>query len=108
MRLIGTLLIINLNLFGISQENNENLHFQNRSYLSNHFKSNKMSQKKTVGGLAGINAGDSKIATVGLGNGLNYRGYNIEELAKNSTFEEVFYLLLFERLPLKHELDAFI
>jgi 2-methylcitrate synthase len=45
-------------------------------------------------------AGDSKIATVGIGNGLNYRGYNIEELAEKSTFEEVFYLLLFERLPL--------
>jgi len=51
------------------------------------------------GGLAGMVAGDSKIATVGIGNGLNYRGYNINELAENSTFEEVFYLLLFERLP---------
>jgi 2-methylcitrate synthase len=57
------------------------------------------------GGLAGIIAGDSSIATVGLGTGLNYRGYNIEELAEKSTFEEVFYLLLFERLPLKSELD---
>jgi 2-methylcitrate synthase len=28
-------------------------------------------------GLAGIVAGDSKISTVGLGNGLNYRGYNV-------------------------------
>jgi 2-methylcitrate synthase len=50
-------------------------------------------------------AGDSKIATVGLGTGLNYRGYNINELAEKSTFEEVFYLLLFERLPLKEELN---
>jgi 2-methylcitrate synthase len=57
------------------------------------------------GGLAGIIAGDSSIATVGLGTGLNYRGYNIEELAEKSTFEEVFYLLLFERLPLNSELN---
>ena len=54
---------------------------------------------KTVGGLAGVNAGDSRIATVGLGSGLNYRGYNIEDLAANATFEEVFYLLIYERLP---------
>jgi 2-methylcitrate synthase len=64
--------------------------------------------KKTTGGLAGISAGDSKIATVGLGSGLNYRGYNINELAEHSTFEEVFYLLLFERLPTRNELDTFI
>ena len=50
-------------------------------------------------GLAGVNAGDSKICTVGAGLGLNYRGYSIDELAAHSTFEEVFYLLMFERLP---------
>jgi 2-methylcitrate synthase len=32
-------------------------------------------------GLAGVVAGDSKISTVGLGNGLNYRGYSIEDLS---------------------------
>ena len=64
--------------------------------------------KAAIGGLSGVNAGDSKIATVGLGNGLNYRGYNIEELAAQSTFEEVFYLLLFERLPQVAELTGFI
>ena len=53
-------------------------------------------------------AGDSKIATVGLGSGLNYRGYNINELAEKSTFEEVFYLLLFERLPTLGELSDFV
>jgi len=51
------------------------------------------------GGLAGVCAGDSAIATVGLGNGLNYRGYNINELSVSSTFEEVYFLLLFEKLP---------
>jgi 2-methylcitrate synthase len=64
--------------------------------------------KPTTGGLAGMVAGDSKIATVGLGSGLNYRGYNINELAEKSTFEEVFYLLLFERLPTLGELSDFV
>ena len=51
------------------------------------------------GGLAGISAGDSAISTVGLGYGLNYRGYNVEDLARSSTFEEVAFLLLFSHLP---------
>lgn len=55
-------------------------------------------------GLAGIVAGDSAISTVGLGVGLNYRGYNIEDLAKNCIFEEVAHLLLFGNLPTKAEL----
>jgi citrate synthase len=33
-------------------------------------------------GLAGMVAGDSSIATVGGGAGLNYRGYNVNELAE--------------------------
>lgn len=32
---------------------------------------------KPQGGLAGIVAGDSAISTVGIGLGLNYRGYDI-------------------------------
>ena len=55
--------------------------------------------KKSQGGLAGVVAGDSAISTVGLGTGLNYRGYSIVDLANKSTFEEVFYLLLFNRMP---------
>lgn len=50
-------------------------------------------------GLAGIVAGNSSISSVGAGIGLNYRGYNIEELASKSTFEEVFYLLMYSTLP---------
>lgn len=38
---------------------------------------------------------------------LLYRGYNIHELAENSTFEEVIYLLLHGKLPTRQELDAF-
>lgn len=59
------------------------------------------------GGLAGMIAGDSAIATVGLGGGLNYRGYNINDLAEKSNFEEVFYLLMHEKLPMDNELDRF-
>lgn len=65
-------------------------------------------KKKKTGGLAGIVAGDSAIATVGLeGSGLNYRGYSIEALSEQSTFEEVFYLLLHEDLPTKSQLSEF-
>ena len=46
-------------------------------------------------GLAGIVAGDSAISTVGLGTGLNYRGFNIYDLAKHCVFEEVLHLLLY-------------
>ena len=59
-------------------------------------------------GLEGIIAGESAISTVGLGGGLNYRGYNISELAKHSTFEEVLHLLLYERLPTKNELELLV
>jgi len=36
---------------------------------------------KSNEGLGGIVAGDSVISTVGIGLGLNYRGYNIVDLA---------------------------
>ncbi len=54
--------------------------------------------------LAGIVAGRSAIATVGVGEGLNYRGYSIDDLAQHASFEEVAYLLLYERLPTQQEL----
>ncbi|HCP22617.1 MAG TPA: citrate (Si)-synthase, partial [Dehalococcoidia bacterium] len=38
---------------------------------------------------------------------LLYRGYNIHELAEESTFEEVVYLLLYGKLPNQKELDDF-
>ncbi len=38
---------------------------------------------------------------------LLYRGYDIHELAENSTFEEVVYLLLHGKLPNRKELDVF-
>lgn len=38
-------------------------------------------------GLANVVVGESKISTVGLGTGLNYRGFSITELAEQCTFE---------------------
>jgi len=38
---------------------------------------------------------------------LLYRGYNIHDLAENSTFEEVIYLLFYGKLPTKQELQEF-
>ncbi len=64
---------------------------------------------KTGAGLAGIVAGQSAIATVGLaGKGLNYRGYSIDDLAEKASFEEVAYLLIYGRLPTRFELDSYI
>lgn len=63
-----------------------------------------MSAQKT-GGLAGIVAGDTAICTVGKeGKGLTYRGYSIQDLAKNACFEEVAYLLVYGKLPTEVEL----
>ncbi|MGC1182356.1 bifunctional 2-methylcitrate synthase/citrate synthase [Legionella sp.] len=60
------------------------------------------------GGLAGVIAGESAIATVGLeGRGLNYRGYSIDDLAEYASFEEVAYLLLYGKLPTQNELYAY-
>ncbi len=58
-----------------------------------------------TGGLAGIVAGETAISTVGkTGVGLTYRGYDIHELAAQSSFEEVAYLMLYGKLPLQTEL----
>jgi 2-methylcitrate synthase len=59
-------------------------------------------------GLAGVEAGESAICTVGLGTGLNYRGFKIEDLCENCIFEEVAYLLIHEKLPTKAELAVFM
>ncbi|MEO5803881.1 MAG: 2-methylcitrate synthase [Verrucomicrobiota bacterium] len=67
-----------------------------------------MSADKKSGGLAGVVAGQTSICTVGKeGVGLTYRGYSIEELAEKSTFEEVAFLLIYGKLPLRVELDGY-
>tara|TARA_A100000164_G_scaffold364874_1_gene383730 strand:- start:1816 stop:2955 length:1140 start_codon:yes stop_codon:yes gene_type:complete len=38
---------------------------------------------------------------------LEYRGYNIHDLAENSSFEEVSYLLLYGKLPTSTDLESF-
>lgn len=59
-------------------------------------------------GLAGIIAGKSAIATVGIHhNGLQYRGYDIEELCEKATYEEVAYLMLYNELPTASALKEF-
>jgi 2-methylcitrate synthase len=64
--------------------------------------------KNKTEGLAGVVAGESAIATVGqAGEGLNYRGYSVDDLAAHSTFEEVAFLLLRGHLPTQAELDAY-
>src|SRR5271154_4441605 len=67
-----------------------------------------MSDTKNVEGLAGIVAGQTAISTVGKeGVGLTYRGYSIEELASQATFEEVAYLLVYGHLPNRSELETY-
>jgi 2-methylcitrate synthase len=62
---------------------------------------------KKTGGLADVVAGQTSICTVGKeGVGLTYRGYSIEELAENASFEEVAYLLLHGELPNSSELAS--
>ena len=59
-------------------------------------------------GLRGIEVADTKISNIDGEKGkLIYRGYDILDLTKNSTFEETAYLLIYDRLPTKAELDEF-
>ena len=61
-------------------------------------------------GLEGVIACKTSISRVDVENGraiLEYRGYDIHELAKRSTYEEVVYLLLFGELPTKKQLKEF-
>jgi citrate synthase len=58
-------------------------------------------------GLEGIVAfSTTKSSIDGQSGELIYEGYNIDELAENSTFEEVCFLLWNDRLPNKEELEA--
>src|SRR4051812_38599574 len=58
--------------------------------------------------LSGIKAGQTAVCTVGFeGKGLHYRGYAIQDLAANATYEEVAYLLLYGELPTRDQLDTF-
>ena len=66
-----------------------------------------MQETKDIG-LRGVQVADTKICDIDGENGkLVYRGYSIDKLARHSTFEETVYLLLYETLPTKKELEAF-
>lgn len=59
-------------------------------------------------GLRGIDVASSKICDVkGKEGKLIYRGFLIQDLAKQANFEEICFLLLYERLPKKDELKNF-
>jgi citrate synthase len=59
-------------------------------------------------GLDSVYVKESKICFIdGEASKLFYRGFGIEELAKNSTFEETAYLLIYGWLPTKSQLEEF-
>ncbi len=63
--------------------------------------------KKSVA-LSGVPAGNTALCTVGrTGNDLNYRGYDILDIATTCEFEEIAHLLVHERLPNRAELAAY-
>ena len=67
--------------------------------------------KNTINGagLRGQVAGQTSLCTVGkTGSGLTYRGHDISILAEKAKFEEVAYLLLYNKLPNQVELDKWI
>ena len=59
-------------------------------------------------GLRGIEVADTRISNIDGEKGkLIYRGYDILDLTKYSTFEETAYLLLYDALPTKEQLEEF-
>jgi len=59
-------------------------------------------------GLRGVTVADTKISHVDGENGiLIYRGFQIEDLARSSSFEETAYLLLYDALPNGPQLEEF-
>jgi 2-methylcitrate synthase len=56
-------------------------------------------------GLEGVIGGQTAICRIDAG--LQYRGYTIEDLARDASFEEVAYLLLVGALPSRSQLDTF-
>ena len=69
-------------------------------------KANESHTAAAATGLRGVVVGASTVSdVVGDKGELIYQGYNIHELAKSSTFEEVAFLLWNKRLPRRSELD---
>lgn len=58
-------------------------------------------------GLEGVVVGSTQLSNVeGAIGRLTYRGYDIDDLAPNATFEEIVHLLLYGYLPNRHQLDV--
>ena len=68
-----------------------------------------MAKDNPSAGLRGQSAGQTAVCTVGAeGNSLRYRGYSVEDLAEQSTFNEVAHMILKGELPDQAQLDAYI
>jgi len=64
-------------------------------------------QFKVPKGLYGVSITDSKIARSDADGSLIYRGFAIDEVASNASFEETAYLIINGHLPKREELDEF-
>lgn len=65
-------------------------------------------KSKTYKGLVGIYVDDSTITYIdGINGKLYYRGYSLEDLVHQSSFEEVAYLLIYGKLPTNSQLSNF-
>lgn len=64
-----------------------------------------MSETQFSPGLEGVIAGETAVSTID--GGLLYRGYEVEELAARSSFEETAYLLLYGELPARQAFAQF-
>ena len=61
---------------------------------------------RLIRGLEGVVAAETKLCDLGGAHGrLAYRGYDIDDLARHATFEEVCYLLWYGELPSKPQID---
>ena len=58
-------------------------------------------------GLAGVAVAETKISKSDSSGSLIYRGYPIQELVENASFEEVAHLILIGALPTRQELESF-
>jgi citrate synthase len=62
-----------------------------------------------IRGLEGVVAAETQLCDLDGANGrLAYRGYDIADLARKATFEEVVYLLLYGELPKAAQLDSLV
>jgi 2-methylcitrate synthase/citrate synthase II len=61
--------------------------------------------QELIRGLEGIAAGETAVSS--LDGGLSYRGYAVEDLAKNATYEDVAYLLLHGHAADKQQMGGF-